>query len=180
MTVRTIVGAPLRGTEGILGVIGLARGDSSGFDEEEIALLDRFGRVAAIALDNARLHESLQVELAERRRTEEELLDTVSRLSRSELELRRAQAETIRKLADAAEFRDAETGHHTERMSRMCELIARRWGSTRSAAGCCVTQARCTTSARSRSLTRSCSSGIASPTRSGARCSAMPRSATGS
>jgi response regulator RpfG family c-di-GMP phosphodiesterase len=128
MRVRTIVGAPLRGTEGILGVIGLARGDSSRFDEEEIALLDRFGRVAAIALDNARLHESLQVELAERRRTEEELLDTVSRLSRSELELRRAQAETIRKLADAAEFRDAETGHHTERMSRMCELIARRMG----------------------------------------------------
>ena len=40
--------------------------------------LDRFGRVASIALDNARLHESLQVELAERRRTEEELLDTVS------------------------------------------------------------------------------------------------------
>ena len=128
MKVRTFVGAPLRGTEGILGVIGLARRDSSGFDEEEIALLDRFGRVAAIALDNARLHESLQVELAERRRTEEELLDTVSRLSRSELELRRAQAETIRKLADAAEFRDAETGHHTERMSRMCELIARRMG----------------------------------------------------
>ena len=125
---RTIVGAPLRGTEGILGVIGLARRGSSGFDEEEVALLDRFGRVAAIALDNARLHESLQVELAERRRTEEELLDTVSRLSRSELELRRAQAETIRKLADAAEFRDAETGHHTERMSRMCELIARRLG----------------------------------------------------
>ena len=46
MTVRTIVGAPLRGTEGILGVIGLARRDSSGFDEEEIALLDRFGSVA--------------------------------------------------------------------------------------------------------------------------------------
>ena len=128
MTFRPVVGVPLRGTEGILGVIGLARSDSSDFDEEEVALLDRFGRLAAIALDNARLHESLQAELAERRRTEEELLDTVSRLSRSELELRHAQAETIRKLADAAEFRDAETGHHTERMSRMCELIARRLG----------------------------------------------------
>jgi diguanylate cyclase (GGDEF)-like protein len=125
---RAVVGAPLRGTEGVLGVIGLARTDESTFGEDEVALLDRFGRVAAIALDNARLHESLQGELAERRRTEEELLDTVSRLSRSELELRRAQAETIRRLADAAEFRDAETGHHTERMSRMCELIARRLG----------------------------------------------------
>jgi len=128
ITFRAVVGAPLRGTEGILGVIGLARTDSSGFHEEEVALLGRFGRVAAIALDNARLHETLEAELAERRRTEEELLDTVSRLSRSELELRRAQAETIRRLADAAEFRDAETGHHTERMSRMCELIARRLG----------------------------------------------------
>jgi HD-GYP domain-containing protein (c-di-GMP phosphodiesterase class II)/putative methionine-R-sulfoxide reductase with GAF domain len=128
MTSRMTVAAPLRGTEGILGVIGLERGGSLGFDEDEVALLGRFGRVAAIALDNARLHETLQSELAERRRTEEELLDTVSRLSRSELELRRAQAETIRKLADAAEFRDAETGHHTERMSRMCEKIARRLG----------------------------------------------------
>ena len=125
---RPVVGAPLRGSKGILGVIGLARTDSWTFDAEEVALLDRFGRLAAIALDNARLHESLQAELAERRRTEEELLDTVSRLSRSELELRRAQAETIRRLADAAEFRDAETGHHTERMSRMCEQIARRLG----------------------------------------------------
>ncbi len=123
-----IVGTPLRGTEGILGVLALTRADGAGFAEDEVALLDRFGRVAAIALDNARLHETLQVELAERRRTEEELLDTVSRLSRSELELRRAQAETIRRLADAAEFRDAETGHHTERMSRMCEQIARRLG----------------------------------------------------
>ena len=119
---------PLRGTDGILGVLGLARAEASAFADNEVALLDRFGRVAAIALDNARLHESLQAELAERRRTEEELLDTVSRLSRSELELRRAQAETIRRLADAAEFRDAETGYHTERMSRMCEQIARRLG----------------------------------------------------
>jgi GAF domain-containing protein len=167
MTSRMTVAAPLRGTEGILGVIGLERGGSLGFDEDEVALLGRFGRVAAIALDNARLHETLQSELAERRRTEEELLDTVSRLSRSELELRRAQAETIRKLADAAEFRDAETGHHTERMSRMCEKIA---------AGYSATRVHCTTSARSRFPTRSCSNAGASPTRSVGRCSVTPRS----
>ncbi|MCY7304327.1 MAG: diguanylate cyclase [Thermoleophilia bacterium] len=120
--------APLRGRDGNLGVIGLARTDRSRFSEEELALLDQFCRIAGIVLDNALLHDSVQVELLERRRTEEELLDTVSRLSRSELELRQAQAETIRRLADAAEFRDEETGHHTERMSRMCEKIARRLG----------------------------------------------------
>ena len=120
--------APLPGREGPLGVIGLSRTGRSRFSEEELALLDQFCRIAGIALDNALLHDSVQAELMERRRTEEELLDTVSRLSRSELELRQAQAETIRRLADAAEFRDEETGHHTERMSRMCEKIARRLG----------------------------------------------------
>ncbi len=123
------VGAPLRGSDGVIGVIGLARTvRDAPFGPDEIGLLDRFGRLAAIALDNARLHESAQAELTERRRTEEDLLDAVSRLSRSEMELRQAQAETIRRLADAAEFRDAETGRHTERMARMCEQIARRLG----------------------------------------------------
>ncbi len=123
------VGVPLRGSDGVIGVIGLARtAPGAPFGPEEVGLLDRFGRLAAIALDNARLHENAQAELTERRRTEEDLLDAVSRLSRSELELRQAQAETIRRLADAAEFRDAETGRHTERMARMCEQIARRLG----------------------------------------------------
>jgi diguanylate cyclase (GGDEF)-like protein len=120
--------APLRGRESTLGVIALTRAGRSSFSDDEVALLDQFCRIAGIVLDNALLHDSVQAELTERRRTEEELLDTVSRLSRSELELRQAQAETIRRLADAAEFRDEETGHHTERMSRMCEKIARRLG----------------------------------------------------
>jgi len=126
---RATVGVPLRGPRGVAGVIGLAHVELGRvFGTEEIALLERFGRLASIALENARLYEDAQAELGERRRTEEELLDTVARLSRSELELKRAHAETIRRLADAAEFRDAETGRHTERMSRYCELLAHRLG----------------------------------------------------
>lgn len=126
---RATVGVPLRGPHGIAGVIGLAYVESVRvFGVEEIAVLERFGRLASIALENARLYEDAQTELEQRRRTEEELLDTVGRLSRSELELKRAHAETIRRLADAAEFRDAETGRHTERMSRYCELLAHRLG----------------------------------------------------
>jgi putative two-component system response regulator len=98
------------------------------FGREEIGVLARFGSLAAIALENARLHQRAASERSERRRTEEELLDTVARLSRSEQSLRQAQAEMIRRLADAAEFRDAETGRHTGRMARMCETIARRLG----------------------------------------------------
>lgn len=126
---QAAVAVPLRGARGVTGVIGLCHLEPGlTFGNSEIALLERFGKLAAIALDNARLYQSAQTEIDQRKRTEEELLDTVARLSRSELELKRAHEETIRRLADAAEFRDAETGRHTERMSRYCELLARRLG----------------------------------------------------
>lgn len=46
-------------------------------------------------------------------------------LSRRERELQQAQLEIVRRLAQAAEFRDNETGMHVERMSRMAQLLAR-------------------------------------------------------
>jgi putative two-component system response regulator len=45
-------------------------------------------------------------------------------------ELGRSREETIHRLARAAEARDHETGQHIERVSRYCELIARRLGLT--------------------------------------------------
>jgi diguanylate cyclase (GGDEF)-like protein len=124
---RAVVGVPLLAGGEVYGVLGLARvGENDSFGEGDIALLTRFGRLASLALENARLYASAQQELKERRRTEDELLDTVARLRRSELELQLSQAETIRRLASAAEFRNAETGRHTERMSRYCELLARK------------------------------------------------------
>ena len=92
------VAVPLRGARGVTGVIGLCYLEPGRtFAAPEIALLERFGKLAAIALDNARLYQSAQAEIDQRRRTEEELLDTVARLSRSELELKRAHEETIRR-----------------------------------------------------------------------------------
>jgi putative two-component system response regulator len=43
-------------------------------------------------------------------------------------ELDRSREETIHRLAGAAELRDTETGQHIERVSRYCDLIARRLG----------------------------------------------------
>ena len=43
-------------------------------------------------------------------------------------ELDRSREETIHRLAAAAELRDNETGQHIQRVSRCCELIARRLG----------------------------------------------------
>jgi putative two-component system response regulator len=56
------------------------------------------------------------------------LSDAVSRLQRSEKELRTHQEETIRRLSSMAELRDLETGRHLERMSSYCALIAERSG----------------------------------------------------
>ncbi|MGE3151875.1 MAG: HD domain-containing phosphohydrolase [Nitrospiraceae bacterium] len=49
-------------------------------------------------------------------------------LERSEKELRFSREETIQRLAIAAEFRDHSTAKHIQRMSRYCELLARRFG----------------------------------------------------
>ncbi|HEV3478780.1 MAG TPA: HD domain-containing phosphohydrolase, partial [Gaiellaceae bacterium] len=122
-----VVGTPLYGGGRVTGVVGLARvDDDQPFCDAEVALLNRFGRLASLALENARLYGIAQQELGERRRAEDELLQTVARLRQAESALQASQAEAIRRLAFAAEFRNAETGRHTERMSRYCELLARK------------------------------------------------------
>ena len=123
---HAVVGVPLHVEGSVTGVFGLARVDEGdSFGEAEVALLTRFGRLASLALENARLYATAQQELTVRRRTEEELIDTVARLRQAESAIQLSQAETIRRLAFAAEFRNAEIGRHTERMSRYCELLAR-------------------------------------------------------
>ena len=123
------VGVPLQAGGEVSGVFGLARAEPGrSFVDAELALLNRFARLASLALENARLYATAQKELSERRRTEDELVETVARLRQAESAVQLSQAETIRRLAFAAEFRNAETGRHTERMSRYCELLARRLG----------------------------------------------------
>jgi putative two-component system response regulator len=53
------------------------------------------------------------------------LWNVITDLEHTQNELRLSREETINRLAIAAEFRDDDTGRHTERMSRYCELIAR-------------------------------------------------------
>ena len=127
VALHAVVGVPLQAGGRVSGVFGLARIDEGEpFGEAEVALLTRFGRLASLALENARLYATAQQELTERRRAEEELVDTVARLRQAESTIQLSQAETIRRLAFAAEFRSAGTGRHTEGMSRYCELLARR------------------------------------------------------
>jgi putative two-component system response regulator len=76
-------------------------------------------------LDYQRLAESLQQTVHERdARLEHALQD----LELSESKVSTSQAETIFRLARMVEFRDEETGHHLQRMSSYCEVLARQVG----------------------------------------------------
>jgi diguanylate cyclase (GGDEF)-like protein len=111
------------------GTLGAALLDSGAmFGATQVELLTHFGQLAALSLDNAHLEGLAQTELLERRRVEEELLDMIAWLERSEDELRRSRADTIARLAHAAEFRSFEIGPHVERMSRYCAALGTRIG----------------------------------------------------
>lgn len=78
---RAVVGVPLRSGSEVIGIIGLAYLDPERkFGPQELLVLERFAQLAAIALDNARLYESSQTELAERTRAEHQIAAQADRI----------------------------------------------------------------------------------------------------
>lgn len=74
---QSVAGVPLKSGSQVIGVIGVARTEANrSFKEDEIELLNQFGRLASIALDNAYLHTSARKELEERRRVQEALRES--------------------------------------------------------------------------------------------------------
>jgi diguanylate cyclase (GGDEF)-like protein len=124
-----VLGVPLAAHGRTVGVIGLCHtAEGRTFTNDDQVLVSRFAQLASLALERSELTAALTAELSERRRTEEELVDTVSRLTGSAAALRRTQEEMVRRLSTAAEHRDGATGSHIERVSLTCELIGRRLG----------------------------------------------------
>lgn len=69
---RAVAGVPLKTGAQTVGVIGLAYlEEGRRFGKQEMQALTRFGELASISLDNARLYQAAQGELAERKRAEE-------------------------------------------------------------------------------------------------------------
>jgi len=71
---HAMAGVPIKSGGEVTGVLGLAfieRGAS--FNKQQMQALEQFGELASLALENARLNEESQRELAERRRVEENL-----------------------------------------------------------------------------------------------------------
>ncbi|MEA2499025.1 MAG: cyclic di-GMP phosphodiesterase [Actinomycetota bacterium] len=78
-----------------------------------------------LEMENRRHRDTLEQMVAERTR---ELWSAVNELEQTKKDLRVSQAETIERLAIAAEYRDDETARHIHRMSRYSELLVRRTG----------------------------------------------------
>jgi PAS domain S-box-containing protein len=71
---HAMAGVPLKVGDEVVGVLGLAfitRGVV--FSDQQMEVLDQFGELASLALENARLNEESQREIAERKRAEENL-----------------------------------------------------------------------------------------------------------
>ena len=82
-TLSAVIGVPLVSNGQVVGVLGLAHefGARRVFGQEEVEVLTQFARLAAIAIENARLFLTLQHELDERRETEAILKESERRLS---------------------------------------------------------------------------------------------------
>ncbi len=74
VTIRAIMGVPLKSGADVIGVLGMAYDIASEkrFGKEEVELLSRFAELASISLDNARLYTATQ---EAKRKTDEELTE---------------------------------------------------------------------------------------------------------
>ena len=79
----SVVGIPLASGDEVMGVLGLATGNSGmHFGDREVDVLQRFAELASLALDNAHLLESARHEVVERTRAEEALRASEDRYRR--------------------------------------------------------------------------------------------------
>jgi putative two-component system response regulator len=82
-----------------------------------------------IGVKNALSRRRLQIENNAQRETLEEIVRArTAALQRSAKRLKLSREETVRRLSRAVEYRDEETGGHTERMSAYCAMLAGKLG----------------------------------------------------
>lgn len=84
---RSELSVPIRIGAEIVGVLDVQSPQPGAFDENDILVIETLGNQIASAIENARLYEAVQQELAERRRAEEALAQKAQELARSNEEL---------------------------------------------------------------------------------------------
>lgn len=115
LNLRSILSAPLRLKGQVIGVIFLDNRAQTGlFDKSDLEMLSAFADQAAIAIDNARMFESLQKANRE--------LETANQ------ELKIAYDATLKGWVRALDLRDQETNGHTQRVTSLARVLGRAVG----------------------------------------------------
>jgi diguanylate cyclase (GGDEF)-like protein len=78
--IRSWLGVPLLVKERLIGIISLDRSEMRAYTDEDIEIVTAFANQAAIAIENARLYEQSQQEIAERKQAEDALRDMAVKL----------------------------------------------------------------------------------------------------
>ncbi|MBM4465408.1 MAG: PAS domain S-box protein [Chloroflexi bacterium] len=119
--VRSWIGVPLIAKGREVGFLTLDHREPGVYDEESAKMAQAFATQAAIAIENARLYEEAQRELAERKRAQEEL-------RQSYVKLQAALEGTVNVLVSAVEMRDPYTAGHQRQVTQLACAIAKEMG----------------------------------------------------
>jgi len=71
--VRSIMAVPLRAKHEVIGVLQVVDSETDRFGQDDLALAQSLAGCAAVAIENARLHRRAELEISERRRSQEDL-----------------------------------------------------------------------------------------------------------
>jgi len=119
--VRSWIGVPLIASGRVVGFLAVDHREPGFYDKESAEMAQAFASQVTIAIENARLYEEAQRELAERKRAEEELRQSFEKL-------RRALEGTVTTLVSVIEMRDPYTAGHQRRVTQLTCAIARDMG----------------------------------------------------
>lgn len=114
---RSSAAFPLISRAKSFGALNLYSDHEDFFDAGRVEFIQAYAHQAATALEKARLFESAKDELAERRRAEKELQQSLEKL-------RRTMGSIIFAMAKTVETRDPYTAGHQQRVSQLARAIA--------------------------------------------------------
>ncbi len=105
-TIRCWLGAPLIAHERVVGLLNISHHMPGHFDQTSVQTADAFAAFAAIALNNAALHQQLQDELTERTRAEAQLREERARLAERVQEQTAALRAANQEMMQASRMKD--------------------------------------------------------------------------
>ncbi len=118
---RSWIGVPLIAKGGTVGLLTIDHREPGVYDKGRVEMAQAFASQVAIAIENARLYQEAQQELAQREQAEEGLRQSLERLQR-------ALEGTVNVLVSTIEMKDPYTAGHQRRVTQLACAVAQEMG----------------------------------------------------